>query len=151
VVVATLPLLLVCLAGPGAAAGGESTPMPKVRTDPNPKPAGWVAADQAAAIGRAHTTPAFVDEVLIEDLPLRQQRLRRMGLDTGDIEHSYLWLASPFVNTYEDTYASVRFMHSRHAARNGGLLVLPPERLRPRARGEDRSQGGLPPAVRRVP
>jgi octaheme c-type cytochrome (tetrathionate reductase family) len=91
-----------------------------VRTDKDPRPQDWVAPDQAAAMVRSRARPAYVEEVLDEDLPIRQQRLRKMGLDTADIEHGYLWLESPFVNTFEDTYGSVRFMHSQHAASLGG-------------------------------
>jgi len=85
------------------------------RTGGAARPAGWSAPDQDAALARASRTPAFVEDVLLEDLVLRQQRLRRIGISTRDIEFSYLCLESPFVNTFEDMYGPVRFMHSRHA------------------------------------
>jgi len=105
---------------PATAAKADAGPVEKVRTNKNPKPDGWVAPDQTAAVELSRRAPAFVEDVMIEDPVLRQQRLRRIGLGTKDIEHSYLWLESPFVNTYEDTYGPVRFMHSRHAAALGG-------------------------------
>ena len=120
IAVLTLAALVVLQGEPGTAGETEGNPVPLVRTNRNPKPAGWVAPDQASAVALARSTPAFIEDVLIEELPLRQQRLRRLGLQTADIEHSYLWLESPFVNTFEDTYGPVRFMHSRHAATLGG-------------------------------
>ncbi|MEJ2190420.1 MAG: Ni/Fe-hydrogenase cytochrome b subunit, partial [Acidobacteriota bacterium] len=90
------------------------------RGNQHPRPDGWVALDHEGAVAVATKQPVFVDRVLIEDLPVRTQRLRRKGLGVRDIEHSYLWLESPFVNTYEDLYEPVRFMHSRHAASLGG-------------------------------
>lgn len=51
-----------------------------------------------------------------EDPILRKIRLHNMGLNTEDIEHDYFVLSSPLVNTYEDMYEPVRFMHSKHAA-----------------------------------
>ena len=86
------------------------------RKDNHGKPLDWAPQDQRAAFALARSEPPFVDRVLIEDLPMRTQRLRALGLGIEDIEHSYLWLESPFVNTYEDLYESVRFLHSRHAA-----------------------------------
>jgi len=105
---------------PATVSKANAMPVDKVRTNKHPKPEGWVAPEQAAAVEFSRRTPAFVEDVLMEDLLLRQQRLRRIGLGTADIEHSYLWLESPFVNTFGDTYGPVRFMHSRHAAALGG-------------------------------
>lgn len=102
-------------AGPslGATAPAE---VKKVRTDRNPRPKGWVAEDQAKALELARKQFPYVSKVYQEDLPLRQQRLRAQGLGLKDIKHSYFLLESPFVNTYEDKYGPVRFMHSKHAA-----------------------------------
>jgi hypothetical protein len=105
---------------PAATSDSSVRPNKKIRASECPKPESWVAQDQATAIELSRHTPVFVEEALPEDLPLRQQRLRRIGLGTKDIEHSYLWLESPLVNTFEDTYGPVRFMHSRHAAALGG-------------------------------
>jgi hypothetical protein len=112
-----LASLMAAAPARGATASpGNGEPVAKVRKNGNPRPQGWIASDQAAAVALSHETPAPVHEVLQEDLPLRQQRLRRLGLGPKDIEHSYLWLQSPFVNTFEDEYEPVRFMHSKHAA-----------------------------------
>jgi hypothetical protein len=105
---------------PVATLDASATPSDKVHANRHPKPQGWVALDHAAAVEVSRRSAPFVDEVLMEDLLVRQQRLRRIGLGTRDIEHSYLWLESPFVNTFEDNYGPVRFMHSRHAATLGG-------------------------------
>lgn len=101
---------------PSSASDSAIPPAHKLRADKHPKPERWVAEDQAAAVAVSRHTPVFVEQVFMEDLLLRQQRLRRLGLGIKDIEHSYLWLESPFVNTFEDSYGPVRFMHSRHAA-----------------------------------
>jgi hypothetical protein len=101
---------------PAAGFDSASPAAAKVHTNKNPKPEGWVAPDQEAAVEMSRQTPTFVEEILMEDLPLRQQRLRELGVGIKDIEHSYLWLESPLVNTFEDSYGPVRFMHSRHAA-----------------------------------
>ncbi len=86
-------------------------------------PPGWEAPDQLAAVKAARKVPTPVEEVWHEDFVLRQQRVRTTGLTTDDIEHTYLWLSSPLVNTYEDTYEPVRFMHAQHAAMLGGDCV----------------------------
>ncbi|MCW8984037.1 MAG: cytochrome c family protein [Thermoanaerobaculales bacterium] len=106
--------------GLAIASEADTMPVDKVRANKHPKPEGWVASDQAAAVEFSRRSQPFVEDVLMEDLLLRQQRLRRIGLGTKDIEHSYLWLESPFVNTFENIYGPVRFMHSRHAAALGG-------------------------------
>ncbi|MCG6963672.1 MAG: tetrathionate reductase family octaheme c-type cytochrome [Acidobacteria bacterium] len=59
-----------------------------------------------------------------EDAALRQQRLRRLGLSTADIEHGCVVLASPLANTFEDLYGPVRFMHAKHAASLMGNCAL---------------------------
>jgi len=92
-------------------------PVQKTHKDKHPKPAGWIAKDQAAALQRTGKKVPYIQKVLLEDLPLRQQRLRKLGLGIKNIQHSYMVLNSPYVNSYEDKYGPVRFMHSQHAAR----------------------------------
>jgi len=99
-----------------ATPGADAKPVEKVRKDITPKPDGWVARDQAAAIELARKEYPYVADVLIEDLPLRQQRLRSLGIGVKDIKNSYILLDSPYVNTYENEYKPVRFMHAKHAA-----------------------------------
>ena len=76
----------------------------------------WKAPDQEAAMARAKETVPFVDTVIDECLLCRQQKLRDQGLNTKDIEHSYVLLNSPIINQREDNYGPVRFMHSKHAS-----------------------------------
>ncbi len=115
--------LMVIQMGPAVASETDTIPVEKVLANKCPKPDGWIAPDQVAAVKHSRQSLPFVEDVLMEDFPLRQQRLRQLGLGTKDIEHSYLWLESPFVNTFEDTYGPVRFMHSQHAAALGGDCV----------------------------
>jgi len=119
-VVAFALAVVVIYTWPAAISNANVIPVEKIRANKHPKPEWWVAPDQAAAVELSHQTPVFVEDVQMEDLLLRQQRLRRIGLGIKDIEHSYLWLESPFVNTFENTYGPARFMHSRHAAALGG-------------------------------
>ena len=95
---------------------GDVNPVEKVRKDRTSKPDGWVAKDQAASIKLARKVYPYVEDVLIEDLPLRQRRLRAEGIGSKDIKNSYILLDSPYVNTYEDKYGPVRFMHAKHSA-----------------------------------
>lgn len=119
---------LAALAILGASAPGltatapapDAKPVEKSRKDLTPKPEGWVAEHQAEAEKLARQKYPFVTDVLMEDLPLRQQRLRNMGVGYKDIKHSYILLDSPYVDTYERQYNPVRFMHSKHAASLGG-------------------------------
>lgn len=76
----------------------------------------WTAEDHEKAKKIAHEIPGFVDNVLIEERLLRQQRLRDIGLDVKDITHSYFLLDSPIINRERDDYKPVKFMHSKHAA-----------------------------------
>ena len=94
----------------------EPKPVEKSRKDVTPKPEGWMAKDQVEAEELAIKTYPYVDKILEEDLPLRQQRLREQGIGLKDIKHTYLMLDSPYVNTYENKYGPVRFMHAKHAA-----------------------------------
>ncbi len=98
------------------APGADAKPVAKSRKDRTPKPDGWVAPDQAAAEELARKKYPYVKDVLMEDLPLRQQRLRKLGISFKDIKHSYILLNSPYVNSYDHKYGPVRFMHSKHAA-----------------------------------
>ena len=120
-------LVLLGMLGPVWAAtptGAEAKPVAKERKDRTPMPEGWVPKDQAAAAELARQKHPYVEEVLTEDLPLRQQRLRGLGIGLKDIKNSYFLLESPYVNTYEDQYGPVRFMHSKHAASlNGNCSV----------------------------
>ncbi len=116
ILLAAAVLLAGLSAGPSLGATGAASDVEKVRTDRNPRPDGWVAEDQAKALELARKKVPYVSEVYREDLPLRQQRLRAQGLGLKDIKHSYFLLESPFVNTFEDKYGPVRFMHSKHAA-----------------------------------
>ncbi|MDK2956960.1 MAG: hypothetical protein PWQ57_2456 [Desulfovibrionales bacterium] len=113
---AALFLLLPEEARVSAAAAKESNPAEKVRTNRFAAPPGWSAVDQDKAVERAKTPAAPVKEVHQEDALLRQQRLRKLGLTTADMPASYMLLSSPLVNTYEDKYGPVRFMHAKHAA-----------------------------------
>jgi hypothetical protein len=99
-----------------AVPAGDAEPVVKSRKDRTPMPAGWAAKDQDEARKLATKKYPFVEKVLMEDLPLRQQRLRKMGIGYKDIKHSYILLDSPYVDTYEKKYEPVRFMHSKHAA-----------------------------------
>ena len=103
---------LFLMAGPAAAA--QEAPA-KVRADRNPKPEGWVAPDQEKARQRSMQEVAFIKDVLDEPLSVRKQRLCEMGMGVDDVEYDYLLLKSPYVNTYDDMYQPVRFMHTQHA------------------------------------
>ncbi|WP_286181717.1 tetrathionate reductase family octaheme c-type cytochrome [Desulfovibrio sp. Huiquan2017] len=94
----------------------KSEAVEKSRKDRVPMPAGWSPEDQVKAEEEAKKAYPFVKDVLMEDLPLRQQRLREMGLGLKDVKHSYMLLDSPYVDTYERKYGPVRFMHAKHAA-----------------------------------
>jgi len=72
--------------------------------------------EQKLAEKKAEQSYPFIENVKKEDPILRKIRLHNMGLNTEDIEHDYFVLSSPLVNTYEDMYEPVRFMHSKHAA-----------------------------------
>jgi hypothetical protein len=103
-----------------ATPGADAKPIEKVRKDMTPMPKGWVASDQVAAIELARKKYPYVSDVFIEDLALRQQRLRSLGIGIKDIKNSYIYLDSPYVNTYENKYQPVRFMHAKHAASMNG-------------------------------
>ena len=109
--VLSLPLVLRA-ASPGIDKGEH---VELSRKNRKPAPEGWVAEDQEKAEKLAKKTYPYVEEVLEEDIVLRQQRLRSMGLGAKDIKHSYILLDSPYVDTYEDKYGPVRFMHAKHA------------------------------------
>lgn len=119
-VLATAVLMAVLGASAALAAtpppAGDAKPVEKSRKDLTPMPEGWTALRQEEAIKQAHKQYPFVEDVLMEDLPLRQQRLRNMGIGYKDIKQSYILLDSPYVDTYEKQYDPVRFMHSKHAA-----------------------------------
>lgn len=118
VLAATLGVSASCPAATGPAATDQ--PPAKSRKDAVPKPEGWTAEDQAKAEELAHKAYPFVKDVLREDLPLRQQRLRSLGIGLKDVKHGYILLDSPYVDTYERKYTPVRFMHAKHAASLGG-------------------------------
>ncbi len=115
VLFAFLPVVAMAATTPA-----DDKPVEKSRKDLTPKPEGWVAEDQVKALELAHKKFPYVKDVLMEDLVLRQQRLRAMGLGIKDIKNSYILLDSPYVNTYEDKYGPVRFMHAKHASSLNG-------------------------------
>ena len=98
----------------GACLAAQSKPE-KVRIDRHPKPEGWTPEDQARAAERGARTEDFILEVKEEPLTLRKHRLCRLGLGPDDTGQDYLLLNSPYVNTYDDTFEPVRFMHTHHA------------------------------------
>ncbi len=119
--------IALILAIPGMSADTapkKDEPVEKVRTNRYPVPEDWKAPDQEKAIKRAQQEIPFVKDVKLEDKALRQQRLRALGIGIKDIPASYFWLDSPLVNTYEDKYKPVRFMHTKHAAALEGNCVL---------------------------
>ncbi|MBU1248657.1 MAG: cytochrome c family protein, partial [Proteobacteria bacterium] len=103
-------------AWPAQPSAEAKVPVEKSRKNLTPRPVGWSAPDQLEAKELSKKTYPYVDKVLMEDLPFRQQRLRNQGIGLKDIKHSYILLDSPYVDTYENKYGSVRFMHAKHAA-----------------------------------
>ena len=99
-------------------------PVEKVRDPRNPAPAGWQAKDCVEAQKRAKEPREFVAEVSQEDSKLRQLRFKELGLGVQDIKYSCMLLDSPLVNTFEDLYGRVRFMHTKHAASLDGNCAL---------------------------
>ena len=123
-------------------------PVEKSRKNLNPRPEGWEAKHQTEAEKLARKQYPFVKDVLMEDLPLRQQRLRQMGIGYKDVKHSYILLDSPYVDTYDRQYNPVRFMHSKHAAVPGRRLRgLPPLSARRSQRTGNRGLPFLPPGL----
>ena len=115
-------ILLVGLNGgpvalPPGSPGSAAVLAANAQEEPAAAPeAAWTAPDQEAALARAAETVPFVEAVMDECKLCRQMRLREMGLNTKDIQHSYFVLNSPIINKVEDHYGPVRFMHSKHAA-----------------------------------
>jgi len=111
-----------------ADAATEATAAVKVvekdRRDRHPRPEDWIAPDHAEAQRRATQPREFIAEVRTEDPKLRQLRFKNLGLGVEDIKYPYAVLESPMVNTYEDMYGPVRFMHSKHAASVQGDCAL---------------------------
>ncbi|SDN70570.1 Class III cytochrome C family protein [Desulfonauticus submarinus] len=95
--------------------GATSSAPAKIRKDYHPKPAGWVAKDHVEALKRAAKKYPFVEKVFKEDLILREQRFHKKGIGLKDLKHTYMILNSKLVNTYEDKYGPVKFMHGTHA------------------------------------
>ncbi len=87
----------------------------KIRKDFHPRPKDWYPKDHIEALKRTKKRYTFVEKVYREDPTLRELRLRSLGIGLKDITHSYMVLESPYVNTYEDKYGPVRFMHGAHA------------------------------------
>lgn len=110
--------------GIAAQAPAEDKPVEKVRDARHPMPAEWGAPDHAEALERAKEPRTFVAEVSTEDPKRRQLRFKELGLGVQDIKYPYMLLDSPLVNTFEDLYGPVRFMHSKHAARLDGNCAL---------------------------
>jgi hypothetical protein len=65
-----------------------------------------------------------VKDVRVEDPKLRQIRFKELELGVKDIPAAFLLLDSPMVNTYENLYGPVKFMHSKHAASLDGNCAL---------------------------
>lgn len=76
----------------------------------------WKAPDQENAIARSKEIVPFVDTVIDECRLCRQQKLRKQGLGTKDMENTYFLLDSPIIKKQEDHFGPVRFMHAKHAA-----------------------------------
>lgn len=112
-------VMLVWATAPTWSAGiptEAAKPIEKSRKNMTPMPEGWVAPDQLEARELARKTYPYVEKVLMEDLPLRQQRLRNLDIGFKDIKRSYILLDSPYADTYDQKYGPVRFMHAKHAA-----------------------------------
>ncbi len=88
----------------------------KVRKDKFPRPEDWSPEYQRKARQRAKKQYPLIEEVKKVDPTLRKMRLKEKGVGIEDVEQDYFLLSSPLVNTYEDKYEPVRFMHSKHAA-----------------------------------
>jgi octaheme c-type cytochrome (tetrathionate reductase family) len=99
---------------------GEAGPVAKSRKDLTPRPESWSPVDQVKAEELARKEHPYVDKVLMEDLPLRQQRLRKLGIGPKDMKQSYILLDSEFVDTFDRKYEPVRFMHAKHSAALNG-------------------------------
>ncbi|THB63919.1 MAG: tetrathionate reductase family octaheme c-type cytochrome [Desulfovibrio sp.] len=109
----------------GLLAGEQTNEPVELSRDPlHPAPEDWVAPDQAEALQRAREPRDFVAEVRHEDPRLRQVRFHQLGINISDITHAYMVLDSPMVNTYQDLYGPVRFMHTKHATRLEGNCAL---------------------------
>ncbi|SKA91803.1 octaheme c-type cytochrome, tetrathionate reductase family [Paucidesulfovibrio gracilis DSM 16080] len=102
----------------------DAAPTEKQRAPRHPAPEGWQAPDQAKAMQRAAEPREFVANVRTEDPKLRQLRFKDLELGVKDIKFPYILLHSPLVNTFEDMYGPVRFMHSKHAASLDGNCAL---------------------------
>ncbi|MGE4504484.1 MAG: tetrathionate reductase family octaheme c-type cytochrome [Desulfovibrionaceae bacterium] len=111
------------LAAPAPAPEAQK-PVEKSRADRTPMPEGWKAPDLAEALDQARLPIAPVKGVRLEDPQLRQLRFKELGLGIEDIHYSLKVLESPLVNTYEDLYGPVRFMHAKHAASLDGNCAL---------------------------
>ena len=129
--IAAVSLICMMLAPPlfgpaGAAVEEKSTgeAPAKSRENKYPAPENWSPEDHAAAMKRAEEPKEFTAEVQTEDPKLRQLRFKELGLNVKDIKYPYAVLDSPLVNTYEDLYGPVRFMHSKHAAGLNGDCAL---------------------------
>ncbi|MGE4424437.1 MAG: tetrathionate reductase family octaheme c-type cytochrome [Pseudodesulfovibrio sp.] len=118
--VAVMVLWALAPAWTAALPAAKGEPVAKSRKDLTPRPEGWSPVDELKAEEMAREPHPYVEKVLMEDLPLRQQRLRKLGLGPKDMKRSYMLLDSGFVDTYEAKYEPVRFMHAKHAAALGG-------------------------------
>ncbi len=109
-------------------AANQDAPAPKApekKREPRaPKPADWMPEDYVKAATRAKEPRALVKDVRVEDPKLRQIRFKELELSVKDIPSPFLLLESPMVNTYENLYGPVKFMHSKHAASLDGNCAL---------------------------
>jgi octaheme c-type cytochrome (tetrathionate reductase family) len=119
-VVAAMVLWAIAPAWTATPPAGKAEPVAKSRKDLTPMPEGWSPVDEVKAEELARVPHPYVEKVLMEDLPLRQQRLRKLGIGPKDMKQSYMLLDSKFVDTYERKYEPVRFMHAKHAAALNG-------------------------------
>ncbi len=106
-------LTMLCLVVSNSYSSPDATT--KIRKDYHPRPSTWVPKDHIKALKLAQKKYEFVKDVFKEDIILRQMRFRHLGIGIKDIKSTYMVLQSPFVNTYEDIYGPVRFMHGAHA------------------------------------
>ena len=121
-------------------------PPPKTFEDGGP----WVAVDQAAALERAHTVPAFVKETVRMTPRKDGENTDGAALNIADATHSYMVLDSPILNRtdepFDDLYGPVRFMHLKHAADVGDCTAC--HHYKPADAATTDAAGGKPPVLR---
>ncbi len=106
------------------AASQDAPAVEKNKTPRSPKPQDWVPEDYVQAAQQAKEPRELVQEVRLEDAKLRQIRFKELELGVKDIRFPFFLLDSPLVNTYDNLYGPVKFMHSKHAASLDGNCAL---------------------------